>query len=489
MGARLQLCLGMFAGVIFGFLIPMLGATTSKRALFAGIAITALLILAVSNHREKICLVAVILLTPLNINYFLFGLYALHIGGATGLYLVPMDFPFAFLLTLWGLEASLGKNRRKDRQLPRILYYFLPFLTVAALSVLHSLSSSWASFELLRWLRFAALIFYFGYRIVPHQLPLCFSSLAASALLQGALAICQTAFRSNFGMDRLGVTGKGSENVFVEELASAGTLVRGAGTTGHPNSLAPFLVLTVFIYLLFALISRKGRDKALWFGVGIVVVGGLVATLSRSSWVSFGIAGTAALCLAVSYKLLTVQRAILLSFSSLLLAGASIAPFLPKLQQRWKVGFTEAIEFRKDLNQSAIRMISDHPIAGVGLNNFTIAYPDYDPTRAALLKKEWGTLPVVHNLYLLVWTELGTIGLLCLLGFWVAVYRYSFRLLRELSTQSRAFVIGSLSGILGLLISDLTSFAFWTEAVMYTAAILFGLFEVLRLRDLELKGV
>jgi putative inorganic carbon (HCO3(-)) transporter len=482
---RSQLLAGIAAGVVAGIALTLLSDATTKRALLAGVALLALIVLAVSRHREKICLAATIFLIPLNINYFLFGLYALHIGGATGLYLVPLDFPLAFLYANWILDKAMGTDRSAHRRSPRIMRFFLPFLTIAAVSVLYSINSAWASYELLRWVRFALLTFYFGSRIQPADLPLCFKALAATAVFQGGLALAQTIFRSNFGMDRLGVMGKGSENVFVEELASAGTMVRGAGTTGHPNILAPFLVLTVSIFFLFAITEKRALAKALWLGAGAIILSGLVATLSRSSWVSFAIACALSLVLAVVWRLLTVQRALLITLAGVLLAGASVAPFLGKLQERWKVGFTEAIEFRKDLNATAFRMISDYPLGGVGLNNFTIAYPRYDPERARLLEEEWGTLPVVHNLYLLVWSELGTLGLLALVGFWVAVYRYCLRLLRELSPSGRAFVIGSLAGILGLLFSDLTSFAFWTEVVMYTSAVLFGLIEVIRVRDTE----
>lgn len=474
MSRAAQIVFGTAAGALVGVLVSLAGDTTPKRAIFAVGAVLLTLVLVLSKSSEKLSIAALIFSIPISINYFLFGLYSFHIGGAIGLCVVPLDVPLAFLYGRWFLERSGFGGR-----MPAPAKMFLPLLAVMCVSVVYSVEPSWAMYELVRWLRFLAIIVYFGCRIPGDKIGFCLGTLALAASFQGTLAIAQTVFRSNFGMDRLGIVGKGSENVFVEEIGAAGTMVRGAGTTGHPNALAPFLVVVALVFVLFALVDRSRYRRMLWIGASLACTGGIVVALSRAAWVAFAISAATAMMLAVYARLVPVRRVLTLSFCVLLVAGAACIPLFPKLAARWSAGFTEAIAMRRDLNNSALRMVQDHPVGGVGLNNFTVVYPEYDKVRADNFTENWGGIPAVHNLYLLVWSELGTAGLAAFAFFWVALCVWGFRLLDHLNRMGGAVAVGVMAGSLGLLISDLTSFAFWSEAVMYTSAVLFGLLEAI----------
>ena len=65
---------------------------------------------------------------------------------------------------------------------------------------------------------------------------------------------------------------------------------------------------------------------------------------------------------------------------------------------------------RIPLMQIAARMISDHPILGVGSNNAVLAMPRYITPE---FSKEW--LYTFHNKYLLVWAETGIGGIMTFL--------------------------------------------------------------------------
>jgi O-antigen ligase len=66
----------------------------------------------------------------------------------------------------------------------------------------------------------------------------------------------------------------------------------------------------------------------------------------------------------------------------------------------------------------AFRIIAEHPMLGVGSNNFSTAMDSY-------VTREFrnGFLYTVHNKYLLVWTEVGAGGLLAYLAFLFGVLR------------------------------------------------------------------
>src|SRR5260370_28036735 len=177
-------------------------------------------------------------------------------------------------------------------------------------------------------------------------------------------------------MDRPGVGGKGSANVFVEQVGE-GAIVRGAGTVGHPNGLAPFLLATVFVFVLFAFIQRDRRIRILWFLAALAATAGIVVTLSRAAWISFAISGILALALGIYARIVTAKRAILVMFCAVAALGAAATPFAGKLAARWSGRLDEAIEMRAKLNRSALEVIRDHTIGGVGLDNFTVAYREY----------------------------------------------------------------------------------------------------------------
>jgi O-antigen ligase len=62
-------------------------------------------------------------------------------------------------------------------------------------------------------------------------------------------------------------------------------------------------------------------------------------------------------------------------------------------------------------------MINDHPIFGVGANNYVAALREYESTFTG----DW--LYTVHNRYLLVWAETGIGGLVAFIWFFLTTIR------------------------------------------------------------------
>jgi O-antigen ligase len=73
---------------------------------------------------------------------------------------------------------------------------------------------------------------------------------------------------------------------------------------------------------------------------------------------------------------------------------------------------------RAELNWIALEMLKDHSLLGVGLNNFTVAMDNYGKVSG------WTRfLQPVHNVYLLVVTETGLIGLIVFLCLLFSIFR------------------------------------------------------------------
>ena len=60
---------------------------------------------------------------------------------------------------------------------------------------------------------------------------------------------------------------------------------------------------------------------------------------------------------------------------------------------------------RSELTKIALKMFTDHPLSGAGLNNFTVVMDQYGYVPATTR-----FLQPVHNIYLLILSETGLIG-------------------------------------------------------------------------------
>jgi O-antigen ligase len=183
--------------------------------------------------------------------------------------------------------------------------------------------------------------------------------------------------------------------------------LRAYSTFSHPNSLAGFLGAVV----LFILLSGKLRRSFFnFFGLLIILVSFLL---------SFSISAYLGIFLAFSFYLFSknkgfFRRAVITSFF-LLVLGSLLLPLLsPWFLERFPfVG--QNIGERLDLAYLAGKMISQRFLIGVGLGTFIVNLPLFK----GIFSYSWLLQPV-HNIFLLVLSETGIVGLLI---FCFAVYK------------------------------------------------------------------
>jgi O-antigen ligase len=92
-------------------------------------------------------------------------------------------------------------------------------------------------------------------------------------------------------------------------------------------------------------------------------------------------------------------------------------------------------------------MIGEHPILGVGLNNYSVALPQY-----AGPEFTGAFLSTVHNKFVLTWAETGIFALVALLAFLGAVLTAGFRLARSPDPVIAVVAIALTAGLVGQLI-------------------------------------
>jgi O-antigen ligase len=109
--------------------------------------------------------------------------------------------------------------------------------------------------------------------------------------------------------------------------------------------------------------------------------------------------------------------------------------------------------------RGAASMIRDHPLAGVGLGAFGVAYGAYDKTNGRLYRLEQA-----HNDYLQVVSDAGLAGAALALFFVVVLFRAGFRRMESHDRARRAVALGALTGCFAVLVHSLFDFTLHTTS-------------------------
>lgn len=289
-----------------------------------------------------------------------------------------------------------------------------------------------------------------------------FAALAAAGVLQALLGIYQTTTNGDFGLRLFGepVIGPLTSNVGHVWIEN-GEVLRAIGTFPHANIFAGFLIVGLgALYYLF--LSRKdSRWPYGWLfsaaSIPVVLVG-LVVSFSRSGWITALALTLGVLIFGLVRKDLRHRAAellvvlILVSLFLFLFLGWAIAP---------RAGFAPgegSVTDRYAYDVIGIEMLGAHPL-GVGPGNQLTTGVSEGRYAARNLSAWWLRQPI-HNLYLMVGTETGIVGLALFFLFLGTLFMRAIRQ-GKLSPSGRS-PAGREIGI---------------SAILLLALLLFGLFD------------
>ncbi|MFA7628161.1 MAG: O-antigen ligase family protein [Candidatus Dojkabacteria bacterium] len=224
--------------------------------------------------------------------------------------------------------------------------------------------------------------------------------LLTNVLIQGTLGAVQFKRGSGLGIDFLGeseIVGGMMGSSFVE--LSGQVFLRAYGTFPHPNVLAGFLLLGIFLGIY--LYKRRKLMGSLLIGASFLF---MVFTFSRVS-----------ILLALFVLLVFLLKEFLFRKKSLLSISFSPLLLLERFQNLFNSGDRSWSE-RLDLVKASFRIIKQNWLLGVGGGNFVEDMEGIVPrtSRGILL-----TQPV-HNIFLLYISEFGILGFLLI--FYVLFY-------------------------------------------------------------------
>jgi putative inorganic carbon (HCO3(-)) transporter len=256
--------------------------------------------------------------------------------------------------------------------------------------------------------------------------------------------------------------------LFTTDIITAEGVRRIRGLYGSPNNLSLFLDRVVPVLAAIALFARQRWRRIVYALCGLPVLFCLYLTYSRGAW----LLGLPAAALFIG--LLRGRRALWISLAVICIVVLSLLPLVGTER------FTSLLDtqggttfFRLKLWQASLNMIKDHPLLGVGLDNFLYQYR----TRY-VLPEAWQELDLSHphNIVLDYWTRLGILGVVALVWLEVTFFVKSLRLYRRLSGQDeRALVLGLMASMVACLVHGLIDNSYFLVDLAFVFFITVGI--------------
>jgi len=318
--------------------------------------------------------------------------------------LVPLGFLAAWLslASVFSQDAWLGLYR--SLKFAEYAFVFFIFTLPAPLQKLGT-SQHWKP------------RFQFTHRFSLNRKKYVLEAIVASAVVQSVLAIAQFVFQRSLGLSWLG------EQLLSPSLAGVakidvwgGKVIRAYGTFPHPNVLAAFLLLALFIAAFLLQKEKKGSLAALLFLASTPVITlALLLTFSRAV-IALGV-----ICLLLrlvktlpqSKRFFIMFVLSLVLFAALLFAHGEGTSRLASFDVQ-----NQSVALRATLVRNAFSVIRAHPLLGTGPGQFTLAEA---PIVNHLHLPPWANQPV-HTIYLLLASEAGLPALVFFIWFLYEVY-------------------------------------------------------------------
>ena len=343
-------------------------------------------------------------------------------------FLYETDLLIFALLVFWFLrqftfyDISQNVNSRSKIFFSNYDWFLIVFFIISAISIKNASNQALGFYQLIKLVEFSLLYFYVKSNLgAVFNLVTAFFVFLASGFFQAVLAILQYIRQTDMGLRFLGETVL-NPNLFnvATFLVNGEKIMRPYGTTPHPNVLAFFLFLSVFIFIFLYLYYLVGSGKSeksnlitskislilyatLLFGFfltfsRIIIFVWLVGVISRFIVINKKFPAFAK---SPAMKNLWVSTAVILLFFLII--------FWPQVLARLDISTSEeAFSLRGFYNKVSLY---DKPFFGVGLGNFVNWFKEINPGLASNLYQP------VHNIYLLIFSETGILGLAAFLLF------------------------------------------------------------------------
>lgn len=238
---------------------------------------------------------------------------------------------------------------------------------------------------------------------------------------------------------------------------------RVSGVYPQPNALALFLERPLLLAVGLAFVFQS-RLKWAWVGAASLIGVVLVMTFSRGAILAVGITIVAILFIGQRRRLAGLATA-----GGLVLGGTLAIIASARIDNLFAGG---SGSLRLDLWESSLQMIRDHPIFGIGPDQFLYVYaPRYIKPQA--WSERFTSHP--HDIILDVWLRLGIMGVVLALAYLAVFAWMTWGIIRKRHVlglaASGGIIVGMLHGLVdnGYFLPDL-ALIFWFLTALLAAA-------------------
>lgn len=215
---------------------------------------------------------------------------------------------------------------------------------------------------------------------------------------------------------------------------------RISGTYPHPNALALYLEQPVVFGFALAMTARRKALRLGWLALASISGLALIMTFSRGALIGTGFAVVA---IAVLSQRRHLARRLIPALAALGLVLTAVAA--PRMLSLFGGG---SGSLRVAIWESSIAMIRDHPIFGVGLDQFLYQYaPRYVAPEA--WPERFTAHP--HDIFLDLWLSLGILGIAA-----VGVYAVTLiRTMRNITLRNGTLGLAAMGAIIASVVHGL----------------------------------
>lgn len=225
---------------------------------------------------------------------------------------------------------------------------------------------------------------------------------------------------------------------------NTGLVLRAYATFPHPNVFGGFIAI-LFPLVVYVFLKEKQKYVSAFLCLTLIAsVLGLVITFSRSAIITAGFAAIL-VCVTKLQLFIRTNRIQLLAGLVLVLLLSSII----LVMSQDLTPTSETLSIRQQLTVSSVKIWRQSPLIGVGLGNFLLELPEAVPSKTVYF------LQPVHNIYLLVLSECGLIGLFSFIAILAIAIIYQINIMRSNSSPGASgYLLLSLGVMLTLGLAD-----------------------------------
>jgi O-antigen ligase len=258
---------------------------------------------------------------------------------------------------------------------------------------------------------------------------------------------------------------------FGRNLITVDGVWRVRGFYGSPNNLALYLGRVLPLGVALGVWGHRRQRRWLYGLAAAAMLAGILLSYSRGAWLLGVPASLLFLAAMRGRRSLTIAAGALLLAAALVLLVAGSGRLTSLLDASEGTTF-----FRLQLWQSSWAMIRDHPILGVGLDNFLYHYRTH-----YVLPTAWEefNLSHPHNVVFDFWLRLGLPGLIVFVWLLAAFFRQGWLAYRRLTGgDEQLLILGLLAGMVNVLAHGLVDNAFFLVDLAFAFMLMLAVVQV-----------